>query len=165
MKVHDYSKDASVVTRKRSAKGEADLTEHLCKLCAVARSNSLSKPVKPNPSRSQSKTSLLKKQKAVKVCSICFTEIRQGNPHRCSKEMKLRNLTRMAGSDADNFASRSLRTRVISKSDVSLKNIRGKPTKAKIVNRKTSSADGAPISVDHILRIKNQLNLSTRKVI
>lgn len=162
MQVHDYSRDVTVATRKQSKIG--DSAEHFCKLCAVARSNVLSKPAQQSSSKLQPKTSPRGNPKALKVCSDCFTEIRQGNPHSCCKEIKLNNLARMAGNDVDNFVSRSLRARTIFKSNMALKNVRGKPTRATIIKGTAGSSVRGPISVGQILKIKNKLNLSTRKV-
>lgn len=88
--VHDYNKDTSITTRKKSGNAE-----HSCAICSVARANLLSKPITArSPDKNESPQEV---PKVMKVCSECFSVIHPGKPHRCSKQTKIENLSKMAG--------------------------------------------------------------------
>lgn len=131
-------------------------------MCSVARTNDLSKRTNNLKGSSPNKPKLSPHEpKVVKVCSKCYTVIQPGKPHRCSKHTKVENLAQMAGGDVDKLVVKSLRSRNCKKDDILLKNLRGKATDVKVM---IGSDKKGKLSHRQILNIKNQLDLSTRKV-
>lgn len=147
------------VTRKQKS------SEHMCSICEVARANPLNKQVQMNKHTSSKRSKTRQKLNILKICAKCLSGVKRGKPHVCTKKKKIENLAKIAGNDADKLLSSSLQSRVTSTNDVVLKNIRGKGTKVKVMKSKTKAVNKGSLSHNNILKIKNVLDLSTRKVI
>lgn len=116
-----------------------------------------------------------KQLSVTKRCDVCFSEIIKGKPHKCGLKSRVINLSNHI-SDGSLKANDQIMSRVIkekvkehSKGDqepsvLRLSQIHGKPLQIAVGNNKKnlSTTNSSTLSVDGMLKIKSDLNLSDR---
>lgn len=133
-----------------------EATKHVdCDICHVAQ-QTLQIKVARKPQR--------KGRSFAKTCNECLTLVGPGKAHKCNANTKLQNLSVLAGNSQDHMVAKAIREKSTNeKTMVSFSNLRGKPTRIKVMTAK-GKENTKPISHEEIFNMKTDLDLSTRKV-
>ena len=107
---------------------------------------------------------------AIKVCSICLSQIHKGFQHTCTKTSKLNNIKRMV-SDSTSLCDEQLASHILKEKAASLKKDtvylsqnRGLPLRVDLfAHKQYQSVQSHEITHDNIDFIKNDLGLSQNK--
>lgn len=149
--VYDYTKLQPLKTRSTS-------DHNTCKLCQVARETIF--PKRPKKISKPRKVS-------VKICKKCLFATAPGKAHKCSRQTKLQNISKLAEDCHDQFAAKIIRKKLFTgDGSLSFSNERGKRTRLQIVKSGSEKHGGSikEYSHDEMLAIKADLNLSMKKV-